>query len=135
LLPDISNLPRKSKHLGRRLPNGHTTALEKERRISPRKRRPWRKRTAPFHNSVWERVHLLTSPGGVSQGFYLSRTGQEVAPWHLGQVAVASKGLFPQPLWIKAAVMATHQFLAEGQNHVKRNLSRELLIFCVFTSL
>jgi hypothetical protein len=30
-------------------------------------------------------------------------TGQELAPWHWGLVAVASSGLFPQPLWISAA--------------------------------
>ena len=39
--------------------------------------------------------------------FYLSRViGQEVAPWRFvqkgRQVAVASSGLFPQPLWINA---------------------------------
>jgi len=30
-------------------------------------------------------------------------TGQELAPWFLHQVAVASQGLYPQPLWISAA--------------------------------
>src|ERR1700739_2742907 len=34
---------------------------------------------------------------------YLSLTGQELAPGLSGLVAVASSGLFPQPLWISAA--------------------------------
>jgi hypothetical protein len=31
-------------------------------------------------------------------------TGQELAPWRLHQVAVASTGLSPLPLWISAAL-------------------------------
>ena len=30
-------------------------------------------------------------------------TGQDLAPWFEDQVAVASSGLFPQPLWIKCS--------------------------------
>ena len=48
-------------------------------------------------------VNLQSTGIPVSRGSYLSPLGQELAPWHLHQVAVASSGLSPQPLLISAA--------------------------------
>jgi len=55
--------------------------------------------------------------------FYLSRViGQEVAPWRLvqkgRQVAVASSGLFPQPLWINACGKRRHEERMAGPLNV-----------------
>ena len=41
-------------------------------------------------------VDQIDRPGFISPGI-----GQELAPWRQSQVAVASSGLFPQPLLIK----------------------------------
>src|SRR5579862_1852317 len=54
-----------------------------------------------FH-FIWE-LNLQSTGIPVSRGSYLSPLGQELAPWQLHQVAVASAGLSPQPLLISAA--------------------------------
>src|ERR1700720_3197996 len=54
----------------------------------------------PSLTAVWELN--LQRPGFRSTEDLISPHGQELAPWHMDQVAVASKGLSPQPLWISA---------------------------------
>jgi len=56
----------------------------------------------PGFTSFWE-LNLQSTGIPVSRGSYLSPLGQELAPWQLHQVAVASAGLSPQPLLISAA--------------------------------
>lgn len=51
--------------------------------------------------SAWE-LNLQRPVAGLSRILSLP-TGQELAPWQLHQVAVASQGLSPQPLLISAA--------------------------------
>ena len=51
--------------------------------------------------SAWE-LNLQRPEAGLSRILSLP-TGQELAPWQLHQVAVASQGLSPQPLLISAA--------------------------------
>jgi hypothetical protein len=56
----------------------------------------------PGLTSLWE-LNLQSTGVPVSRGSYLSPLGQELAPWQLHQVAVASAGLSPRPLLISAA--------------------------------
>jgi len=46
---------------------------------------------------------IFKRPGTRSIEDLIYPHGQELAPWRLHQVAVASQGLSPQPLWISAA--------------------------------
>jgi hypothetical protein len=52
--------------------------------------------------AVWELSLQSTETRSVED--LISPHGQELAPWHLHQVAVVSSGLSPQPLSISAAV-------------------------------
>jgi len=55
---------------------------------------------AVFLTAIWELN--LQQPGFRSIEDLISPHGQELAPWHMDQVAVASQGLSPRPLWISA---------------------------------
>src|ERR1700691_2005211 len=62
----------------------------------------------PGLTSIWE-LNLQSTGVPVSRGSYLSPLGQELAPWQLHQVAVASAGLSPQPLLISAAGYSSNE--------------------------
>src|SRR6202050_2879647 len=64
--------------------------------------------------SLWE-LNLQSTGDPVSRGSYLSPLGQELAPWQLHQVAVASAGLSPQPLWISAAGYSSNESIKIGR--------------------
>ena len=56
-------------------------------------------------------------------------TGQELAPWQLHQVAVASQGLSPQPLWISAALRQRGKINKRGQkSQEKRTLEQSRIL-------
>lgn len=55
--------------------------------------------------------------------------GQELAPWPHGQVAVASQGLFPRLLWIKAAPLSKNTpIMAALSTQVKEKYSPRWLM-------
>ena len=62
---------------------------------------------------------MTSKTGAVCRGSYLSRfIGQEVAPGlscERGLVAVASSGLFPQPLWISVRAGANLGIVVKGR--------------------
>ncbi len=68
-----------------------------------------RKKHEPRRASVLRRCDSVGGQNLQKIGFDQPRIlsipiGQELAPWFSDQVAVASSGLSPQPLWISAAV-------------------------------
>jgi hypothetical protein len=71
--------------------------------------------------SLWE-LNLQSTGVPVSRGSYLSPLGQELAPWQLHQVAVASAGLSPQPLLISAAGYSSNESIAKPRPQSRAEL-------------
>jgi len=78
---------------------------------------------APGLTSIWE-LNLQSTGVPVSRGSYLSPLGQELAPWQLRQVAVASAGLSPQPLLISAAGYSSEFRIAKSRGQSRKELER-----------
>jgi hypothetical protein len=77
----------------------------------------------PGLTSIWE-LNLQSTGVPVSRGSYLSPLGQELAPWQLRQVAVASAGLSPQPLLISAAGYSSESRIAKSRGQSRGEMDR-----------